>query len=67
MALARLPPPTQAHDQQLVNLPNLSPIIYANPCFAEALGGNRVFAETPEIIALKLRGQWLARALHASP
>jgi hypothetical protein len=35
-----------AHDQQLVNLPVLSPIIYANPCFAEALDSDR-FLQKP--------------------
>jgi len=49
-----------AHDQQLVNLHVLSPIIYANPCFAEALGSNRFLAETPEITALILRERRLA-------
>jgi len=35
-----------AHDQQLVNLPVLSPIIYANPWLGEALGSDR-FLQKP--------------------
>jgi hypothetical protein len=42
MAVVCAPTTHERHDQQLVNLPVLSLIIYARPRLAEALGNDRI-------------------------